>query len=248
MNPEHNPLRLKTVVYTFDFTSAKKIRYILRFDPDTLEYVPKADRILPDWTLLECCKCPHCPLDPVYHKHCPVAANMSDLSEIFEGMKSHVEVDVTVENSERKVVKHTTVQVGASSLIGLIMATSGCPILDRLRPMAATHSPFSTPEEVSYRIITMYLLAQYFRRKNKLEPDWDLHGLTGFLEETQSVNQHLCKRLNVNRTNRKTAAADSDVLLNAVNILNTSGALTELSIEEDDLDSWKKLYSIGRQI
>ena len=63
------------------------------------------------------------------------------------------------------------------------------------------------------------------------------------------VNEYLCKRLNTNRTQQRSKrAGESDVLLNAVNILNTSGALAEVSIEEDGLEYWKRIYSIGQQI
>jgi hypothetical protein len=127
------------------------------------------------------------------------------------------------------------------------MATSVLKIIEMLRPMTATHLPFSTPEEVSFRLASMYLLAQYFRRQNGQPADWDLKGLTSFLEESQSVNEYLCKRLNANRSQKGTKrAGESDVLLNAVNILNTSGALAEVSIEEDGLDYWKRIYDIGR--
>ena len=48
------------------------------------------------------------------------------------------------------------------SLIGIYMVTSGCPIMDKLRPMARFHLPFASTEETIYRAISTYLLGQYF--------------------------------------------------------------------------------------
>ena len=47
-----------------------------------------------------------------------------------------------------------------SSVLGLIMATAGCPWTDRFRPMARFHLPFASEAETVYRSVCMFLLAR----------------------------------------------------------------------------------------
>ncbi len=54
----------------------------------------------------------------------------------------------------------TTAQQAMSSVLGLIMATAGCPWTDRLRPMARFHLPFASDAETLYRSISMFLLSR----------------------------------------------------------------------------------------
>ncbi len=54
----------------------------------------------------------------------------------------------------------TTAQQAMSSVLGLIMATAGCPWTDRLRPMARFHLPFASEAETVYRSVCMFLLAR----------------------------------------------------------------------------------------
>ncbi len=61
--------------------------------------------------------------------------------------------------------------------MGIYMVTSGCPVMGKLKPMVKFHLPFASGEETSYRMVTMYLLAQFFKYKNGKEPDWDLKNL-----------------------------------------------------------------------
>src|SRR5262249_45179319 len=79
-----------------------------------------------------------------------------------------------------------------SSLIGIFMVTSGCPVMNKLRPMVDTHLPFMTSAESTYRVISMYLLAQFFRQRQGRKPDWALEGLLGVLEAAKETNAAFC--------------------------------------------------------
>ena len=57
-------------------------------------------------------------------------------------------------------MRETSAQQAMSSVLGLIMATSGCPWTDRLRPMARFHLPFASEAETLYRSVGMFLLAR----------------------------------------------------------------------------------------
>ena len=80
----------------------------------------------------------------------------------FADLVSYDKVRVTVESEERSVVATLSAQQALASLMGLIMASSGCPRTAVFRPMARFHLPFSSESETAYRVAAMYLLAQHF--------------------------------------------------------------------------------------
>ena len=124
-----------------------------------------------------------------------MAANLVDVVEYFKDVKSFEQTDVEIITANRTYSKHVPLQDGLSSLIGLLMPTSGCPHLDKLRPLVHTHSPFSGLDETTYRAIAMYWLAQYFRKQRGLEPDWDLEGLAKIYEAVVEVNRCFHERI-----------------------------------------------------
>src|SRR5208282_5877645 len=93
------------------------------------------------------------------------------------------------------VAKTVPLAQGVRSLVGLVMAASGCPILDRLKPLVRTHQPFANWDETAFRVIGSYLLAQYFIAKRGGKPDWELEKLVEFYDEIKLVNKSFCERL-----------------------------------------------------
>jgi hypothetical protein len=120
--------------------------------------------------------------------------------------------------------------------MGLIMATSGCPHLDKLRPMAFTHLPFSTMAQTTYRAVSMYLLAQFFRRRRGLEPDWELRELSRAYEDIRTVNVAFAKRL--------ASIQQDDANLNAIVKLDNHAGITSLSIAEE---WWEEIEHVFRK-
>ncbi|MBI2191487.1 MAG: hypothetical protein HYU36_05835 [Planctomycetes bacterium] len=220
--------------YTFIFQDGRKKVLELRLDHQTLKLRPPAHSAVPAWAQLSFCQCPNCPLREPAHPHCPVAANLAEPVEAFKDSESFEEVDVEVETKDRKYVKHTSLQRGISSLLGVIMATSGCPILSKLRPMVDTHLPFMNPEETTYRVLSMYLMGQYFAYRRGREADWELKQLLALFEEVRQVNSSFCERLR--------SVHIKDASINAVTILNTLADLTSLSIEDGQLDRLEGLF------
>ena len=78
----------------------------------------------------------------------------------FGTIHSHTEVTTTVVTPERTYVQQGHAQEALRSLFGLIMATSGCPLMLPFKYMARYHLPFSTIEETISRITSTYLLRQ----------------------------------------------------------------------------------------
>lgn len=218
--------------YKFTLSDGNFREFDVELNSETLSLARKEKGSYPEWTWLPYHKCPNCPLSDAQHPRCPIAANLVDLVEFFKDSISYEEVDVEISTEARRYVKRTTLQSGISSLIGIYMVTSGCPVMDKLRPMVRTHLPFATVEETMYRVLSMYLLAQYFLYKRGQQPDWDMEKLTEIYEEIRTVNKSFCQRLSGTHI--------KDAILNAVVTLNAFADLTNFSLRR------KNLAQIGR--
>jgi hypothetical protein len=188
----------------------------------------------PEWTELEFEQCPNCPLDSGTHTHCPVAVTISDTLMEFNDYLSYEMVEVTIETNERRYQKKVALQDAISSLMGVLMVTSGCPVMDHLRPMVRTHLPFASKTESVYRVISMYLTAQYFRKQRGLTPDWDLKHLVSLYDDIGKVNQAF--------SNRMFAQYEKDANINALVILKYVGELLAGSIQNNTMDGIEALF------
>jgi len=149
-----------TIRYRFDLPDGG-VR-TLDFFFDAVDFKMQEDPVgaRPFWTELGFCRCTNCPLDAASVEHCPAASRMAPAVEQLEALASFDTVGVTVTESGRTVHVETSAQEAMSSVIGLIMATAGCPWTDHLRPMARFHLPFASEAETMYRSVSMYLLAR----------------------------------------------------------------------------------------
>lgn len=223
-----------TYTYRFTFMDGTAKEHTVQLDRQNLSSVRIQKQNPPEWTQLDFCKCPNCPLDSKTNQHCPAAVKFVPLVELFKDSASYQQVDVEVTSAERKYNKRTSLQNALSSLMGLIAATSGCPILGKLRPMVETHLPFASLDESTYRIVSMYLTAQYFTQKSGGKANWDLKGLIEMYDEIQKVNHAFCERLN--------SVQMKDANVNALVILNTLGDWTNFSIEADGLKRLETIF------
>jgi hypothetical protein len=226
-----------TFNYKFIFKNGAEREFNIELDNVTLNIIQTRNKTSPEWTKLNCFKCPNCILDERQYEFCPIAVNMADIIDYFSNFVSYEPVDVIVTAQERKYIQRVTLQHGVSSLIGIYMVTSGCPILEKLKPMVRFHLPFATIEETKYRAISMYLLAQYFLYQRGSQPDWDLRKLAEAYENIRIVNENFCKRI---RT-----IEGKDATLNAVVVLDVFAAGVNFLIDSrmvDDLDYLFKGY------
>ncbi len=195
----------------------------VRMDSETLETTHATDPAPPNWARLEVCQCDVCPLRPDEHPHCPAALSFVEILEEFGDILSFSNVEATVTTSQRTISAKTTMQKALSSLVGLRMATCGCPVLVKFRPMARYHLPFATTNETVYRAVSSYLLAQYFLRQKGKDADLDLGGLRKIYDDIHEVNIFLADRL------RTIPAGDAH--LNALVILDLFTLAMPHSIE-----------------
>ncbi len=222
------------ITYIVDFLDGQQLVIPLELDPVSLALQISVESP-PDWTRLDFEQCPNCPLDPEVHEHCPVAVNMSSALMVFNEYLSYEMVNVTIETAERRYQKKVALQDAVSSLIGIIMATSGCPVMDHLRPMVRTHLPFASRTESVYRVISMYLMAQYFRRQRGMEPDWDLKNLVGLYDEIGKVNHAF--------SNRMFAQYEKDANINALVILKYVAELLTGTLQNNSLENMESYFA-----
>lgn len=209
---------MPTFVYHFRFADGATASFRAPAASD----IPLAE--LPSWTELGFHQCPNCPLSTATTSHCPMAVQLVALVKVFGGKNSYDPLVATVESAERTVIKNTTVQRAVHSLMGSLAAGSACPRVDFLKPMAHFHLPFSSEEEMTYRVTSMYLLAQYFLRKQNKTPDWDLDRLKVHYQELHRVNIAMAERLR--------AISQEDGVVNGLVLLDLLAKALPSSIDE----------------
>lgn len=227
---------MENVTIQYCFTLANGIKKIidLQLDAKTLDLMVSARDPLPSWTNLDFQQCPNCTLTTNTHQHCPLAVSLADIVKEFEDIISYDQIHLDVITKERIVSQKTTAQKGISSLMGLVMATSGCPLTAFFKPMARFHLPLANEKETIYRSTSMYLLAQYFLKNGGKSADFELEGLKKIYENLQIINTTIAKRL--------TSKTKTDSSLNAIVLLDLFARALPLIIE-DSLEKIQYLFS-----
>jgi len=213
--------------YSFQLPAGGERLFDVHLDADTLALVPAKGMPKPPWTKLKYFQCANCPLGNDIEE-CPVAVSLATLVETFKDAISFENTTVRVTTEERAYEKATTLQKGLSSIIGIYMVTSNCPVMDQLRPMVRFHLPFASMDETIYRAVAMYLVAQYFRMRKGKTPDWELKHLSEIYQEVAKVNDGMSERLR--------HASTEDANVNALTILSTQGGMVPVYLQDSLAD------------
>jgi hypothetical protein len=220
--------------YEFDLPDGSKKQVDLSFDARDFRLTNETPADPPFWTELKFSQCANCPLSADEHSHCPSALHMTTAVESLKDLVSFDTVGATVSQAERTVHAQTTAQQAMSSVLGLIMATSGCPWTDKLRPMARFHLPFASEAETVYRSVCMFLLAR------ELIGAGDAHGfatLKDLYDNLHVVNRDMSRRLG--------AATRTDPARNAMALLDSYTTLLPAALESS-LEELKPLFDTWR--
>jgi hypothetical protein len=210
--------------YSFLLENGREKKFDIVLDPDSLELTSTGTNANPEWTELGFFPCDDCPLIGTA-THCPVAVNLAAIVSEFRDTVSHEPATVTVETADRTYFHKTTVQKGLSSIIGICMVTSNCPVMDELRPMTRFHLPFATTQETLFRSVSYYLMRQYFIQKESGTPDWSLNGLIDIYTKVSVVNRGISRRI--------ANASKKDANINAIIILHSYGESIPFFIENN---------------
>ena len=219
------------IEYRFTLDDGATHKFVVDLDREFDATVDRA-RHAP-WTKLAYRQCSNCPLRADQFQHCPVALDLEPIASQFANIISYEAVNVQVNAPERSYFKRCDVQTALRSLIGLVMATSACPILSRLKSLARSHLPFSTVEETLFRTTGAYLLGQYFVYKNGGEADLDLTGLDALYRELQTLNACFKTRID--------SASHADANMNALGSLFALSMAVSFSLE-DKLEELKEQF------
>ncbi|MGZ0707244.1 DUF6901 family protein [Coraliomargarita sp. W4R53] len=178
----------------------------------------------PQWARLGYKQCKCCPLKESDCAYCPAAARINEVMEVFADSQSIERVKVTVTAGERYYFEDCDLQVGINSLLGLMMATSGCPVLKELGSMASFHIPFCTTRETLHRTVGSYLVKQYFKHRRGEEADWEFKQLKELYGVLEGLNQDFSKRIQ--------SFATSDAVSNAIIMFFATSVVVASSLEE----------------
>ena len=221
--------------YTFKFPDGAERSFAVRLNAETGESLLPVSDELPEWTLLNHCRCSHCPLSSTEHPRCPAAVSILDIIEAFGEVASIQPVEVCVTSPHRQTSKEgVPLPAAIGALIGARFAASGCPVTAKFQPMVRHYLPFPTFEEAAYRMVSMHALAQLLRMKEGLEPDWELEDLTGMCEDVNTLNLDFARRLRELHVNDSTT--------NALSGLDGFVQMVDLSVHDDLLDDLKRLF------
>lgn len=234
MTRDLNGQKFITYHYTFAFPDKHSKEFLITLDTSTLDVVQPRRLEYPEWMKLNFNQCPRCSLEVRKNEYCPVAISLYDPIECFRDQKSYDPVEVSISTKERQYILRTTLQKGLSSLIGVFMVTSGCPAMEKLKPMVRFHLPFATEEETKYRAMSMYLLAQFFVSRHGKTPDWELRDLVSLYEDVRMINKSF--------TGRLMGTTTEDASINAVVILDCFADSIAFSITEDMLGEIEGLF------
>ena len=224
------------ITYCFDFDDGRDKTFLIQLDSKTLNFLNGEIKDVPEWANLSYHKCTNCPLSEADNKYCPVAYNLKHLTEKFSTILSHENVFVSVITEERTYKKRTTIEEALSSLMGIIMVTSGCPVLDHLKPMVRFHLPFASSVETTIRSLSMYLIAQFLLHKDK-----NTHAINFNLDDFEKIFSEI-NEVNNDFSNRLHAAGEKDANLRALANLDCNATLVSLTIE-DTLTELKQYFS-----
>jgi hypothetical protein len=222
------------LTYRFTFPDSQERAFELEMDRDTAELSPPNVSQPPAWTALGFNQCTGCPLNAAETPHCPAALQLAGVIDGFTDIVSYDKVKVSVESEERQVSATLAAQQALASLMGLIMASSGCPRTAVFRPMARFHLPFSSESETAYRVASMYLLAQHYAAREGAPADFVLNDLERVYHGVHSVNRGMATRLR--------AASRQDAIVNAVVLLDVFSSLVPAAIH-DILDEIKPAFA-----
>jgi|GEM_PF-106888 len=205
------------IVYDLRCSDGLEKQFRVRLNPLTFSIIPFEAESAPTWTALTYEQCECCTLDAATTATCPIAVNISEIVEEFKDRTSTEECKVRCRTPERVYLKKTNLMEAITSIFGIIMATSGCPVLDVFRPMARFHLPFSTGEETPFGAVSMFLLRDYFNNDQGTSPAEAMTSLENHYARVKQVNEGLYARI--------TSISSEDADKNAIVMLHSLSQL-----------------------
>lgn len=210
------------IEYAFELEGGKRVGFKVLFN--RVHADDDKPGSYPQWTLLNFKRCSNCTLSPDHHMYCPTAVDIKNVVTEFAEISSIKEMNVVVRMQDRTIRKQCDAQTGLNSLLGLLMATSSCPILSKLNSLARFHLPFASFNETLYRTVGDYLIKQYLIKNEGGQPDFELKGLEKLYRDLAELNGCFLERL------KEVAKHDSSI--NVIANLSSLSMIVQFSIHD----------------
>lgn len=172
------------------------------------------------WTALTTAQCPDCPLDASQTPDCPMAGRLAPMVTLTADLVSFDEVDWQVIRNGRTLSGRGPAQAVLGSAIGLIAATSGCPLTAFLAPLAWFHQPLAEEDETIFRAVACACMEQ------------QLHPQDGEVLARLSERYALLHRVNLAFAERLRIATGEDAAVNGLIRLDMFARAVPWSIED----------------
>jgi len=236
------------IEYVLHPTDSKPIQFKVSLDFFSSTYEFPNPELAPAWTELGNHQCSHCPLSVDKVRLCPLAERLVPFVEKLSNLSSIDEIKITVTQAERVKQMKAPVQDILGSLLGLFIATSDCPYTRFLRPMAHFHLPLADERETLYRVLSMYRLAQYFKKQTVGKAYAGFDELKLHYANLVEVNLQLSKRMREALSNMDSS---KDGTINAISLLDALSHYVPASIDDaiDELEPvfnayWKDVSAV----
>jgi hypothetical protein len=198
------------LVYQFTLPDQRVLEYQFHFDGERYQLDRETEAPEP-WCELEFQQCSHCPYKGSGPKYCPAAAQLSLIVKEVDHLVSYDRIHLKVSSKQRIIEQESSVQESVSSLLGLVLASCGCPHTEFLLPMARFHLPLASAEETLWRSCGNFLLAQHFKSESGSSTEL-LSDILRRYKNLEVINSALIKRLK--------SQINSDACPNAIVLLD----------------------------
>ena len=212
------------IFYEFNFSDGRSEKFQCDFNEKTFELLQNPPEDPPEWIKSDFHQCPNCTLDSLKTPYCPQATCLLPIIRAFDHNVSYERVHLKVILDDREIRTETSLARGVSSLMGLLIATCGCPVTRFFIPMGRFHLPLASQDETIFRASASFLLSQYFMKKSGRPACLNLGGLIKVYDEIQTINQSMLNRL---RT-----ATQTDSTVNALILLDVYAKFALIDIDE----------------
>ncbi|PKL82539.1 MAG: hypothetical protein CVV24_09530 [Ignavibacteriae bacterium HGW-Ignavibacteriae-3] len=219
--------------YKLEFSDGKEMIFDINLNKKTLDIVEEETE-LPEWTLRERFGCINSTCSLLGTETCHIAKVVHNVIQNFKNIVSTEPVNATLTTDERLINKNCSIQTAVASITGILMATCGCPVFSKLKPMVRFHLPFASLEETEFRVFSMYFLAQYLRSRNNLNHDQSLQSLKQLYDEIQEINMLAARKIQ--------ELERSDASINGLVILYSFGQMVSFELEKNDLSELENLF------
>jgi hypothetical protein len=166
---------------------------------------------------------------------CPVAVNLAVPIEGMGGRRSGEPARVEISTAAGTFSVKGGVSTIFAPLFKLVMLTSGCPVLDRLRPLAASRLPMIWTRIGLGDLAGNYLVEQSRKERAGGPPDWRLELFAGFLKQVSRVAGALTERVR--------EAGPSDGPVNAALSVVATMELAHMQFTRDGLAGMSPQYA-----